>query len=194
MNLVSPYNLGDITAPTKKYHMLTFTGKHINPFEIEPDDIDIIDIGQALSKICRFGGHIKHFYSVAQHSIYVSLFCNPEHALYGLLHDATEAYCGDVIRPIKYRDEFKFYREAEDILFKKVLLKFGLDPNKEIPDVWNIDNGILINEKKALSNTPDFEWDAAYNFKPVNGLKITEFHSPEIAFTNFISRFNDLTK
>jgi hypothetical protein len=190
----SPYDLGNLITENKKFHMLTFTGKHINPFEITPDDIDIEDIAQSLSKICRFGGHIKHFYTVAQHSVYVSLFCNPENALYALLHDATEAYFGDIIRPLKYREEFKFYREAEDILFKKVLLKFGLDPYKEIPDVWNIDNGILINEKMALSNTPDIQWDNAYNYQPVQGLKITEFYSPELAYAKFISRFNELTK
>ena len=87
--------------------MRTITGRHFDPTEIEPSDIDLLDIAHALSRLCRYAGHVPGFYSVAQHSVYVSKMLerrNPDDVelqLLGLLHDASEAYLGDVIRPLK---------------------------------------------------------------------------------------------
>ena len=82
----------------------TFTGRQFWPLGPEPTDIVIEDIGHALGSLCRFNGHCKAFYSVAQHSILVSRACE-KHGLVaafrGLMHDASETYLLDVPKPLK---------------------------------------------------------------------------------------------
>ena len=98
--------------------MQTTTGIKFWPFDPHPDDVCMIDITRALSNICRFGGHAHEFYSVAQHSVLVSRIVPREHALIGLMHDAAEAYIGDMIRPIKTWCGMDSYRELEAIVWK----------------------------------------------------------------------------
>src|ERR1017187_2988058 len=86
------------------------------------------DIAHALAHRCRFGGHASKFYSVAEHSVHVSQLYLPEHALWGLLHDASEAYLVDLPRPLKLLPEFAPYREAECQLQRAVAVRFGLPP------------------------------------------------------------------
>jgi hypothetical protein len=101
------------TASGKLYHFL-------NP---QPDEIDIEDIALALANKCRFGGHTD-FYSVAEHSVLVALRLPPGLQLAGLLHDASEAYLGDIPSPIK--DELPDYRALENINQSAIEYKFGL--------------------------------------------------------------------
>lgn len=103
----------------------TYRGKYIDPFNAQASDIFIEDIAHALSNLCRFTGHVKRFYSVAEHSLHVSSLVPQEHKLTALLHDAAEAYLSDLSRPIKHRPEMAFYREAEDQLLAIILLKYG---------------------------------------------------------------------
>lgn len=95
------------------------------PLDAKPEEIKIEDIAHALSNVCRFGGHTREFYSVAQHCVLVSrLGILPLEKRWGLLHDAAEAYVGDVIRPIKRCvPEFK---RAEVELERAIAVKFGL--------------------------------------------------------------------
>lgn len=82
-------------------HFVTFTGKTLSLLNPLPSDICIKDIAHALSLINRFGGHTPLPYSVAAHSVHVSRLVDDRFALHGLLHDAAEAYLGDVVRPLK---------------------------------------------------------------------------------------------
>src|SRR4051794_15527189 len=90
----------------------TFSRRQFWPLDPHSDEIHIEDIAHSLSQQCRFGGHSRSFYSVAQHSCLVSALCKANDALWGLLHDASEAYLGDIPRPLKSLPEFEFYQKA----------------------------------------------------------------------------------
>lgn len=83
--------------------LATASGKLVHLGALTKDDIDIRDIAAALAKMCRFNGATRTFYSVAQHSVLVAdmLYDDPVAACYGLLHDAHEAYVGDITRPCR---------------------------------------------------------------------------------------------
>ena len=87
----------------------TFTGRAFYVLDPRPEDVDIEDIAHALSMQCRFAGHCREFYSVAQHSVTASWLVPPEDALWGLLHDAAEAYVVDLPRPIKRAWQLESY-------------------------------------------------------------------------------------
>lgn len=79
------------------------------------DEIEIDDIVNGLSRVQRFGGQIngKEFYSVAEHSVLVSRLCVPNNAILGLMHDASEAYIGDIVTPLKRQKDIRGYYEIE---------------------------------------------------------------------------------
>lgn len=86
----------------------TFTGRAVYPLDMRPEDVDIRDIAHSLSLQCRFNGHCKVFYSVAEHSVNVVAWLVENHSFdelalfrWGLMHDAAEAYFSDVPRPVK---------------------------------------------------------------------------------------------
>lgn len=83
-------------------YIQTFSGGRAYLLDPRPEDIRLLDIAHGLSNVCRFGGHTREHYSVAQHSVLVSEICQPDNALVGLLHDASEAYIGDMVSPLKW--------------------------------------------------------------------------------------------
>jgi len=104
--------------------MVTVSGRQFWPLDPRAEEVEIEDIAHALSNICRFGGHVTRFYSVAQHCILVAACVPKEDQQWGLLHDAAEAYMGDMVRPIKrFMPNFK---EAEDRLLRVIGERFGL--------------------------------------------------------------------
>ena len=125
----------------------TFSGKKIHPLNPNPEDICITDIAHALSHQCRFTGHTKNFYSIAQHCVLVSYLCNQENALYGLLHDASEYILVDIPSPLKKSQEFNFYREIEKKVQSIIYTKFGLNAEEPI-DVKDAAIGYLIKAPK----------------------------------------------
>lgn len=98
----------------------TITGRQIDLFNMTADDVDIIDIAHGLSRICRFGGHVHGWLSVAEHCVRVAERCvangRPDLALQALYHDAAEAYIGDMPSPIKHRSEMAVYRHLEHVV------------------------------------------------------------------------------
>lgn len=112
----------------------TYTGRFIHPARPVVDDIDIRDIAHALSLLCRFGGHAKCAYSVAQHSYLASKIVPPADALWALLHDASEAYMVDVPTPLKRLNAMSGYRALEAQMQWTIHQAFGLrgDPPESV--------------------------------------------------------------
>ncbi len=123
----------------------TYSGHYFDVFDPNPEHIEIEDIAHSLSLLCRFGGHIKSFYSVAEHSIWVCNKVSKTHALTALLHDASEAYLIDLPKPIK--DEISQYLEVENNLMKVIAKKFGFQ--------YPFPEEVKIYDKAAL----EFEWE-----------------------------------
>jgi hypothetical protein len=120
----------------------TFSGVKINVFNPNPDHILIEDIAHALAMCTRFNGHLRYYYSVAEHCIHASLMCSEKNAMAALLHDASEAYLTDVPRPIN--QFLPAIKQIDDNLTTVILNKFGI---YEIPDeVKRIDRGLCLRE------------------------------------------------
>ena len=123
----------------------TYSGLIFDFSKLDIDHLNIIDIAHSLSNQCRYNGHCSRFYSVAEHSVYVSRFSNMHgYGLEGLLHDASEAYTSDIPKPLK--DILPQYVEMEEKVQDLIADKFGLRfPFPEV--VHEYDARILINEK-----------------------------------------------
>lgn len=129
--------------------METCGGKPVNPFHIRKEDVDIRTIAHSLSLICRYNGHCRAFFSVAEHCIRVAEVVAPEYKLAALLHDAAEAYWGDVIRPLKYN--LPVIQEAEEKALKVVMSKFGVDFSGDVREaVRQADNIVGATEGRDL--------------------------------------------
>lgn len=134
----------------------TFTGRQFHILEPREEEICIEDIAHALAMQCRFTGHTKFHYSVAQHSYLASLIVSEEFRLEALLHDASEAYIGDMSRPLKHFSECgRHYLQIETRIERVIRKKFGLPPTMS-PEVKEADNSLLYVEKRELM--PPCDW------------------------------------
>lgn len=168
--------------------MKTYTGRIVNPLDLRPQDIDIVDIAHALSNICRFGGHVRSFYSVAEHSIWVAELVKryaPHLELHALLHDASEAYLCDFPRPLKYLPEFEIYRVKEKVTQDAIQAHFGL-PEGILPEVKDADNAMLVREGI------DLMYEQFTAFGPPADIAIERPMDPEIAEYSFLARFREI--
>jgi len=138
----------------------TYTGNQFWPLDPKPEHIFIEDIAHALSNICRFTGHCDYFYSVAEHSIIVSNHVPGGFALWGLLHDAAEAYIGDMSRPLK--SMLPQFKKIESRIMEAVIEKFHLEPINEPQIVKDIDSGILATESFAIMKRHPQVWTLPY--------------------------------
>lgn len=167
--------------------MQTFTGRAFWPLDARPTEVSAIDIAHSLSMQCRYAGHTKVFYSVAEHSCLISDAVAPENALWGLLHDATEAYLVDLPRPVKQSPGFENYVIVEDRLMEVIAERFEL-PLPMPAEVKLADNRILIDERDALMAAPPRDW--ALNVERL-GVSIHGW-SPWQAKEQWLARFNRL--
>ena len=160
-------------------HMLTVSGLDFMPIQLMPGDVRINDIAHALSLICRFGGHTVEHYSVAQHSLLVQriledMNASPEVQLAGLMHDAHEAYIGDMPTPIKTAIGY-CWNSLEQQASQAVQSAFGLNriSNKYKKMIKTADIIALATERRDL-----MRFDANYNlaWDILDG--VSPFHEP----------------
>lgn len=166
------------------YALGTYSGRIMDVRAPKVEDLSIEDIAHSLSLQCRFGGHCKEFYSVAQHCVEVSKRVPEKDALWGLLHDASEAYLCDLPRPVKKL--FPKYKEYENSLLGLVSERFGL--SKKCPaSVKRVDEMMLVWEAKWLHKVP-IKSEVKIPSEPVVP------KSPWQAERAFLERFYELTE
>lgn len=163
----------------------SYSGRSIDFLDPKVEQIDIDDIAHALSLLCRFGGHCRQFYSVAQHSVIASWNVKQKFALEALLHDSTEAFLVDMPRPIK--QVLKGYRDIEKGLDKVIREKFNL-PEEMTKAVHLVDNQMLATEKRDLMKISERPWSElpdpfSFEIKP---------WSSKRSYKEFLERYHEL--
>jgi hypothetical protein len=177
----------------------TFTGKRFRPLAAVAADVDVRDIAHALALKCRFNGHCRVFYSVAEHSVRVSRLLETEGrklALWGLMHDAGEAYLADLGGPIKnvfhvhhagIAGGVETFGEAEDRLLDVIAQALGFDP-VDYSAVRTADLRMLMTEARDVMGGAIENWH-------VSELPIEERIEPwnwERAEAAFLERWREL--
>lgn len=191
--------------------MLTFTGRKFYPLAPSPDDVDIRDIAHALSMLCRYNGHVDRFYSVAEHCVLMSQWVEAQAlsgdrfptaenaralALEALLHDGSEAYCGDMVRPLKHSGAMDDYIAAEDAVMDAIAARFGLATSDghfhKHPMVKDADTRILLTERNALMS--NYVASGRWTMESMGELDVPiHAWSPAEAEAAYLRRFDELT-
>ena len=179
--------------PNAGPYLQTVSGRWVNPFDPDPDQIELADIARALANQCRFGGHCRTFYSVAQHCVLVSELIeqeggSTEDALAGLMHDAAEAYLGDLPHPIKHRSQLGArFIEAEKPLERVIRDRFAITDSSVA--VKRIDRALLATERRAFS-AERWDWPELSGVVPLD-LELQAW-SPDQSAETFVRRFEVL--
>lgn len=137
------------------------SGRHFDLLDPRPDQFTLADIAGGLSKMCRFGGQIDRFYSVAEHSFLCAEQARRDGASVEvqaacLMHDAAEAFIGDVVKPLKIM--LPQYHEVERRVEVCIVRKYGLGGTGDWPPVKEIDRAMLIAERRALFTADEVVW------------------------------------
>jgi uncharacterized protein len=147
---------------TRAAFIETYTGRRFQPLSRKPQPICIEDIARALSNQCRFFGHVKDFYSVAQHSVHVAAWVahhggTRAEQIWALLHDASEAYLGDLVTPLKASAYGRAYLKAEKRIQRQICRALGL-PTKMPEIVKRGDAVLLATEVRSLKFNNPIHW------------------------------------
>ena len=153
----------------------TASGRKLNLLDPRPEQISIHDISRGLAYNSHFGGQTPRFFSIAQHCILVcelmptSLKNNPELMMLALLHDASEAYLGYMVKPLKVR--LSKFQLIENHMMGVILRKYRL--NQEL----------LPKVKEYDLKAQEFEYNAFYKNQHI------EYYPPEKARAEFMRHY-----
>lgn len=165
----------------------THSGARVSIIHPDPNDIKIEDIAWALAHLCRFGGHCKKFYSVAEHSLLVASYLHREVRVEALLHDAAEAYIVDIPSPLKqFLPDYKIIEESFESVICNALGLKELSPDEK-KQIKFADKVALATEADCLMRDSD-DWKHLQGFKPQG--KIHGYY-PYEAYTIFLEKFTD---
>lgn len=191
----------------------TATGIKFNLIAPEPGSMQLDDIAAALSKICRFNGHTKEFYSVAEHCVRMARELNCEgHPLmtqfWALMHDAVETYICDIPSPVKralddlswhYLLGYGSYKQLYDSLEKHLLSEFGIVMNPCRDQIVAVaDKRMLATERQQLMGSmlelvSDAEWGGLGGIEPYPDMFISCW-TPFVAEGLFKREFDRITQ
>jgi hypothetical protein len=172
-------------APARKGDWMQIaTGRAFWPMDPREDEIFIEDIAAALSKLCRYGGHCTRFYSVAEHCILAARAAPEGLRLPTLMHDASEAYLSDVIRPVKAH--LTNYKTIEANLERAIAGRFGL-PWPMPAQVKALDEAMIADERDQAMLPAPMAW-SQWNPVPPLGVEL-QFWSPDRAESEFLVSF-----
>jgi len=182
--VVEPSRVGD--------WMITYTGRRFWPLSPRVEDVSFRDIAHALSQVCRYGGHTRCFYSVAEHSAHLAEYFmrlgRPDLARFALLHDGSEAYIGDMIRPLK--PQLPAFKQVERPIERIILIAAGLAGTLP-PEVHDADTAIIGTEACTLF-TPEVLAAAGWKVLPgLDGVDIMGW-IPPYAEQHFLGLFEEL--
>jgi 5'-deoxynucleotidase YfbR-like HD superfamily hydrolase len=183
----------DHGPPRPGPYLQTVSGRWVNPFDPDPSQLDAGDIARALANQCRFGGHSRVFYSVAQHAVIVSELVEQrggdvEDVFAALMHDATEAYLGDMPHPLKHRSPLgAAFKQAEDHLERALRERFRI--RADVPEIKRADRALLATERRAFS-AEDWHWPELDGVEPLD-VELTAW-SPDEAAEAFARRYAEL--
>jgi hypothetical protein len=138
-------------------------GHYVDLADPQPETIDIISIATALGRICRFGGHCPQFYSVAEHCVHAYELARadglPTEALKAiLLHDAAEAYIGDMVRPLKITMP-QWYLDLESRFERAIAIRFDVNFERYASAIKCYDRLMLKAEKTTMWPDDETEWN-----------------------------------
>jgi uncharacterized protein len=183
----------DHAPPAPGPYLQTVSGRWVNPFDPDPEQLVVEDIARALANQCRFGGHSRVFYSVAQHSVIVSRLVEErggdvEDVFAALMHDATEAYLGDMPHPIKHRSALgAAFKAAEDRLEETINERFAI--KRDVQGIKDADRALLATERRAFS-AERWHWPELDGVEPLD-VELVAW-SPDEAAEAFASRYAEL--